>query len=577
MKNVSLILIILALLLAACSTNIKVGSPPQATSKPTHNSMYFYMAASLQFWDGYYNNAWPLFQRALNYDANSSQIKRDMLLSAMYHYLQQESDEGGKIKSMVDANKDLIQKDAELLDAAYSFYSSLADPSSQRWAIDAMLKYHPGARAHILNFLYSYSVLGLPDASLLYPALDYIQNDAQQLYYLGNLFEPLDPSFAFSTAKRLYEIDPTADSARHLARLYLELEASENDTAFFDGLSYPQDQQLMYHILDGALSYEMLDFLNKVACKVIATKDSELSYIVALTALMQRNAKVFTCLETNFLQDSSEESGYMASLLIDNSFLQKDGKELAPLLDSISNSSELENIIRFYLLGFSNALKDEEQTPSDSVFIDFANMLKQSLPAGIKRDYLVITTLAIPDDDTNSEETYKQTKESLILSFIQQEHYNSDDFSWLLQRYYFTERMQERIPLLRLAIQSFPDQAVWYNDLGYTMLTLGGDLDEAGELIFKALSMDPQNYFYLDSIAWYFYLKKDYQQALNYISPVMDMADMPAEIAYHIGLIHMRLSDFENARAYMKYASQFTDEEPEYAQKAKRALELWGK
>jgi len=56
----------------------------------------------------------------------------------------------------------------------------------------------------------------------------------------------------------------------------------------------------------------------------------------------------------------------------------------------------------------------------------------------------------------------------------------------------------------------------------------------------------------------------------------MEMEDMPAEIAYHIGLIHMRLGDFDTATHYMKYASERSDEDPEHADKAKRSLEIWG-
>jgi hypothetical protein len=56
----------------------------------------------------------------------------------------------------------------------------------------------------------------------------------------------------------------------------------------------------------------------------------------------------------------------------------------------------------------------------------------------------------------------------------------------------------------------------------------------------------------------------------------MEMEDMPAEIAYHIGLIHMRLADFDTATHYMKYASERTEEDPEYSEKAKRSLEIWG-
>lgn len=576
MKRFTLALIIIALLLSACSTSRRLGQHPQSLSRPNHSSMYYYMAASLQFLDGYYDNAWTLYQRALNQDPNSPKIKKEMLMSAMYHHLQQPSADAGKVKSLIDANRSFILQDGELLDAAYGFYSTLRDTVSQRWALDNMLAHHPGARAHVLNFLYSYSIRGNPDTALLHPALDYIQNDSKQLLYLGSMFEAVDPYFSMKAAQRLYEIEPNDANTRNLARLYLQLQISAGNYSFFDALDYPKDQQLMHYILDAAFSYESWDFLNHVAPEMIATNDNDLTYIVTVAALMERNSQAFAQLETSFQPDSSTESGYILSLIIANSFLADDDKDLAPLLDSITCSTDLENIIRFYTLAISKDLPPD-QAPPDSVFTEFAGMLQRRVPEGLKKDYLIVTTLAIPDEDEEAETRYNQTKERLIVGFMQQGFYNKDDIAWLLQRYYFTERMDERIPLLRLAIREYPDSAIWFNDLGYTLLITDGDLDEAGELIFKALSMEPQNNFYLDSIAWYFYLKKDYQQALNYITPVMEMENMPAEIAYHIGLIHMRLADYDTATQYMKYASECTEEDPDFAEKAKRALEIWGK
>ena len=575
MKQLALGLILLTLLLTACSSNQRLNPQSQPLSKPNHSSMYFYMAGNLQFLDGYYDNAWALYQRALNHDKSSAQIKKEMLMSAMYHHLQQPTADVDKIKGLVEANKSFIRSDEELLDAAYSFYSTLKDTLSQRQILEEMLKLHPSARAHVLSFIFNYSTRGKPDSSLLRPALDYIQNDAKQLQYLGSMFEAVDPIFSLKAAQRLYEIEPNEANVTNFARLYLTTRSTETDYDFFDRLSYPDDKQLMHYILDASLAFESWDFLNRAALKVLDTDDNQLIYCATAGALVARNTDFFTKLEASFTPDASRESGYISSLIIANSFLSKSAKDLSPLLDSISNSTDMENIIRFYTLAYASDLP-EELVPWDSVCSELINLLTQSLPQSPKREYLIAAAAAITDLSAEAETRYNQAKEQLIKRFMQQELYDKDDLAWLLQQYYYSDRKEERIPILRTAIREFPDSAVWYNDLGYTLLITDGDLDEAGELIFKALSMEPQNNFYLDSIAWYFYLKKDYQQALSYIEPVMEMEDMPAEIAYHIGLIHMRLGDFDTATHYMKYASERSDEDPEHADKAKRSLEIWG-
>lgn len=576
MKYFNLSLVFLLIILAACSTNISVQTPPQALSNPNHNSMYFYMAASMQFWEGGYANAWSLFQRALSFDQNSKRIKKDLIMSALYDYLLLLEDED-RVRKLVDENRDFIQKDKDLLDLAYSFYASVEDRESQSWVIDSMLKYFPSARAHMLDYLYSFSVLDKPDSSLLFPALDYIQNDIDQLSYLGQIFEPIEPQFALQTAKRIYELEANTANAQTLAYRLSDYAQENEQLSYFNALKYPEDQELMYYILDGAMDLGHLSFLNKVACKVIDTKDSDLGYIVAVAALLSNNSDAISCFEEGLSDQKQKIEPYVASLLIANSFLEQNDKDLASLLQSQKSSGDLDNIIRFYILSFSNALKDQEQSPSDSIYIDFAHQMAQRLPEGVMKDYLVTAVLGIASEaNPQTEEAFSKAKETLIDSFMKQNIYDSDDIAWLLQRYYYTDRISQRIPLLRLALEQFPGQALWYNDLGYTLLSIGGNLDEAGELIYQAINLEPENYFFLDSIAWYHYHKKDYQQALDYMNPVMEMADMPAEIAYHIGLIYMRLNDFENARAYMKYATQFTEEEPDYAELAKRALEVWG-
>jgi len=87
--------------------------------------------------------------------------------------------------------------------------------------------------------------------------------------------------------------------------------------------------------------------------------------------------------------------------------------------------------------------------------------------------------------------------------------------------------------------------------------------------------MDPANHFYLDSIAWYYYLEGDYLHAREFITGVMEMEDMPSEIAYHIGLIHLKLNDFATATSYMVRAAEASDD-PTYNDRARRALDLWG-
>lgn len=61
-----------------------------------------------------------------------------------------------------------------------------------------------------------------------------------------------------------------------------------------------------------------------------------------------------------------------------------------------------------------------------------------------------------------------------------------------------------------------------YNYLGYMWADRGERLDEAGELIRKALEMEPENGAYLDSLGWYLFKKGDTQRALDELLRAQD-------------------------------------------------------
>jgi hypothetical protein len=133
------VIFLILLVLSACTTNKLQPSPQQAPSQlPTHVSMYFYSAGSMQFYEGAYDTALNLFQRASSIDPGSVRIRRQLLLSAMYHYLQQRAD-SLEVKKLMDQNRDLIARDQELLDTAYSFYSETDDSEGIHWTIETML------------------------------------------------------------------------------------------------------------------------------------------------------------------------------------------------------------------------------------------------------------------------------------------------------------------------------------------------------------------------------------------------------------------------------------------------------
>lgn len=92
---------------------------------------------------------------------------------------------------------------------------------------------------------------------------------------------------------------------------------------------------------------------------------------------------------------------------------------------------------------------------------------------------------------------------------------------------------------LRRLIKLKPDDAHAYNALGYALADQNLRLDEAAQLLDKALSLAPEDAYILDSKGWLRYRQGDHAAALELLSKAYELrAD--AEIAAHLGEVLWR-------------------------------------
>lgn len=87
---------------------------------------------------------------------------------------------------------------------------------------------------------------------------------------------------------------------------------------------------------------------------------------------------------------------------------------------------------------------------------------------------------------------------------------------------------------LRKLIQIKPDYAHAYNALGYTFADRGERLEEAAQLIEKALNLSPDDPFIMDSMGWVQYRLGAHDKALGYLKRAYAEQSDP-EIAVHLG------------------------------------------
>lgn len=110
-----------------------------------------------------------------------------------------------------------------------------------------------------------------------------------------------------------------------------------------------------------------------------------------------------------------------------------------------------------------------------------------------------------------------------------------------VQKYEVAEQLWQKLITIK------PDHAHAYNALGYSMAERGIRLDEAQQLIDKALALLPEDPFILDSKGWVQFRKGDKQGALETLQKAFNRRPDP-EIAAHLGEVLWALGRQAEAR-----------------------------
>ena len=103
----------------------------------------------------------------------------------------------------------------------------------------------------------------------------------------------------------------------------------------------------------------------------------------------------------------------------------------------------------------------------------------------------------------------------------------SNDFSVILDSLCLKISSISFVKLLKKTIEINPKHDGSLNTLGYMYAEEGENLDEAMDLIIRALVIDPDNGAYLDSLAWVYYKKGEYQKAIEIIKRADQMLQDP--------------------------------------------------
>jgi len=151
--------------------------------------------------------------------------------------------------------------------------------------------------------------------------------------------------------------------------------------------------------------------------------------------------------------------------------------------------------------------------------------------------------------DTTLYELYKSKKYfDKALTLINKLYKNDNDARWLAEKAVLTfenaadkndkKMIDKVVAYFDKAISLGVDDSIYLNYYGYTLIDKDINVKKGMKIISDALVQQPDNTYYLDSLAWGYYKKKNCKKAYELMKKVVDQEGLEeAEIAEHWDLI----------------------------------------
>ncbi|HRF07856.1 MAG TPA: tetratricopeptide repeat protein [Xanthobacteraceae bacterium] len=124
---------------------------------------------------------------------------------------------------------------------------------------------------------------------------------------------------------------------------------------------------------------------------------------------------------------------------------------------------------------------------------------------------------------------------------------------------------------LQQALKLFPDQPQVLNYLGYSWVDQGINLDEALEMIRKAVTLRPKDGYIIDSLGWAYYRLGRYQEATVELERAVELTPNDPTINDHLGDVYWKTDRKLEARFQWSHALEMKPE-PDELEKIQRKL-----
>ena len=201
------------------------------------------------------------------------------------------------------------------------------------------------------------------------------------------------------------------------------------------------------------------------------------------------------------------------------------------------------------------ALKFLDSIDENSFFSLAANLKKLSIlkSSDMERDYKTLLFKIINKWPENKFVLYRlasyykskaQYHSSLKIYKKILDHYDSNDSDLFLYASNLDKigKWKEAKILFLELLKKNPNDTFTLNYLSYKLALKNQELDLALELIKKAIDLDPDNGYFLDTLGWIQYKRNDFNSAIYFLEKSVSILPKSAEVIDHLGDCYLMLN-----------------------------------
>ena len=136
-----------------------------------------------------------------------------------------------------------------------------------------------------------------------------------------------------------------------------------------------------------------------------------------------------------------------------------------------------------------------------------------------------------------------------------------------------SDRWEQAETDFRRALELQPDQPQVLNYLGYSFVEMQINMEEALDMIERAVERQPNSGYITDSLGWALYRLGDYDEAVGHMERAVELLPVDPIINDHLGDVYWAVGRYREAEFQWHRALSF-DPEPSDAERIRRKLEV---